>query len=314
MTSPTGTVIERLPYHPLLGRSVKHDPRSLAYAIGVLPKIAIKPVQWPRRISVLDQDQVGACTGNAATGWLGTDNSLRQGVVKLTDGTSVDEKLALSIYSDAEVIDGDGPYPPNDNGSSGVSVAQVLKNRGLCASYAHAFSIGAVYSGLQTGPGMAGTVWYNSMFDVAADGHIKVDKSSGVAGGHEYIVDELVVDASGNVTQIWMTNSWGTDWSIKGRGYFTPAEFTALLADQGDFTQPAAVVVAPTPTPPVPVPTPAPTPSPSPAPAPSPTDPFASEVATFPGLAAALTRLAKAKGMTVDQYAAWRLASDTHTR
>lgn len=294
--------------HPVykLGRHINHDERSKQY--GIVPISAEKIVsrRWARRASVFDQGQVGSCTGNAAAGWVGTDDASRQGIATLADGTAVDEKLALAIYSAAETIDGDGPYPPNDNGSSGLSVAKVLKTRGLCTSYLHAFTISAVYTALQTGPGMAGTVWYNSMFNTAADGHIEVDKSSGEAGGHEYLIDELEVAADGTVTKIWMQNSWGTGWGVGGRGYFTPAEFTALLAAQGDFTVPAPAVA--------PAPTPSPAPTPAPAPAPGPDAGFPAAVAAYSGLADWLAARAEKRGMTPDDYAAWILAGEAHKR
>jgi hypothetical protein len=67
-----------------LGRHVDHDSRSLAYAHGVLPKSAIQSVSWTRRIDVLDRGQIGSCTGNAATGILGTDSAGRTATPSVT--------------------------------------------------------------------------------------------------------------------------------------------------------------------------------------------------------------------------------------
>lgn len=290
--------------HPTykLGRIVNHDERSRQYALPEPAEgTAYEAKRWTREAPVFDQGQVGSCTGNAAAGWVGTDDSTRLGVAKLPDGTAVDEALALSIYSAAETIDGDGPYPPKDNGSSGLSVAKVLKARGLCSDYSHAFSITAVYAALQKGPGLAGVRWYNSMYTPDADGRIHVDTSSTLEGGHEFVLDELEVDTVGVPTKIWMQNSWGNGWGVGGRGYFTPADLTKLLSLQGDFTVPTPITVKPDP-------------EPTPTPTPVSTDPFAVEVASFPKLGPALARLAKEKGMTVDEYAAWRLAGDTKTR
>ena len=47
------------PTDPRLGRHVLHDPRSLRYAHGVLPKAAIRSVDWVRRAPVFDQGQLG---------------------------------------------------------------------------------------------------------------------------------------------------------------------------------------------------------------------------------------------------------------
>nr|WP_241827828.1 hypothetical protein [Actinopolymorpha singaporensis] len=46
---------------PRLGRNVEHDERSLAFAVGVLPRSAIKTVHWDRRIGILDQGNLGSC-------------------------------------------------------------------------------------------------------------------------------------------------------------------------------------------------------------------------------------------------------------
>lgn len=273
-------------------------------------------MNWPRRVPVFDQKSLGSCTGNAAAGWLATDSQNRTGLTALPDGTPVDETLAIALYSEATQLDSDpANYPPTDTGSSGLAAAKALKNRGLADSYAHAFTPHAAYSALQSGPGMAGTVWYASMFDTAADGHIHVDAKSGVAGGHEYCVFRLDVDPDGTVSKVWIANSWGDSWGVQGHGYFTGSEFAALLADQGDFVAPIAV--GPTP---VPVPAPMPAPVPAPAPAPTPVgDAFTLAVASYKGLDTYLARLAKShqvngQPMTAAQYAAWRLAGTAHLR
>lgn len=250
--------VQRLPMHPWLGRHIRHDSRSLRYAVGVLPRGAIKPVAWQRQVQVFNQKKLGSCTGNAAAGWLGTDDSVRKGYEHLGDGTPVDETLAIALYSEATKIDPyPGTYPPTDTGSDGLSVTKALKARGLVDTYGHAFSLDALYAGLQAGPVLWGTTWYESMFDTESDGHIKVDLRSGVAGGHEIYFDQLEMDSSGNVQRLWITNSWDTSWGVSGRAYVTPAEVNSIPG--ADFTVPNAVLVAPPGPAPVPVP---PTPTP----------------------------------------------------
>jgi hypothetical protein len=262
--------IEQLPLFPGGGRHVRHDSRSLAYAVGVLPRTAIASQFWQRRVPIFDQLKLGSCVGNAGVGWIGTDNAARQGltsievvsgVVEATAGSlanangslAVDEQLAIGMYSASTYLDtAPGSYKPTDTGSDGLAVAQVLQKLGLAGSYSHAFSVDAVFSALQSGPGLLGIPWYDSMFDTDASGHVKVDASSGMAGGHEIVVPRLDV-ANGTVQRIWFDNSWGTSWGSAGSGWFTPGELRLLLADQGDFTVPVASAVVPVPTP-VPVP------------------------------------------------------------
>jgi hypothetical protein len=247
------------------GRHVEHDPRSLDFAHPVLPWSAIQSVNWTRRIAVLDQGQLGSCTGNAATGILGTDSAGRTATATVTISAAgaaashglftagehqLDETFAVALYSLATILDGvPGQYPPNDTGSSGIGVAKALKALGLAASYSHAFSLQALASALQTSPVMIGIPWLNSMFNPASDGRIRVDESSGVAGGHE--IEIAAYDAA--TDEYWLTNSWGTSWGQQGRGYLTAADLQWLLSQQGDVTVPAWAA-APSPVPPGPAP------------------------------------------------------------
>jgi hypothetical protein len=245
--------------HPL-GRRVEHDPRSLQFAHGVLPKNAIKSVDWTRRAPIFDQGQVGSCCGNAAAGLVGTDSAARTGLTTVSitgdpNAWPVDEELAVEVYKLATTLDNiTGAYPPTDTGSSGIGAAKALKKLGLATGYTHAFSIDAVKSALQTGPVMVGTVWLESMFDPTPAGNITVDRKSAVAGGHEYVISAY--DASAR--QFRMENSWSASWGVRGSAWITEADMQWLLSQQGDVTVPAWTTA--------PVPTPPPAPAPSPAP------------------------------------------------
>ncbi|SRR6266576_896503 len=242
------------------GRHVHHDPRSLAYAHSVLPKSAIKTVSWTRRVPIFDQGSIGSCTGNAGTGVLGTDSVLGTAPTTVTIAAAgasashglftagvyeLNEDFAIKLYSLATVLDGvSGQYPPTDTGSSGIGVAKALKGLGLASGYTHAFSIAALNSALQAGPVMIGIEWLNSMFNTAADGRIIVDRTSGVAGGHEIELSKF--DAT--TGEYWIDNSWSDTWGDHGLGYFTSVDLAWLLSQQGDVTVPAWTV-APTPAP-----------------------------------------------------------------
>lgn len=247
---------------PRLGRHVEHDPRSLAYATGVLPKSAIKTVHWERRIPVLNQGQLGSCTGNAATGLLGTDSTARQGVLKVeisadaaaasagmfaTGAYALDEDFAVRLYELATRLDEfPGNYPPDDTGSSGLGVAKALRTLGLATSYDHAFGLDALSSALQAGPVMIGIVWLNSMFDTDADGKVVVQQSTGVAGGHEIEVNGMDV-AKKTYT---LTNSWGeSGFGVGGVGFVDADDMRWLLSQQGDVTVPVWAPIAPEPQP-----------------------------------------------------------------
>lgn len=208
-----------------LGRHVHHDPRSLAFQVH--PVGAPATVRWDRVIPVLDQGNVGSCTGNAATGHLGTqpEDATIPGTVTLN------EAYALVLYSAAEVIDGDGPYPPNDNGSSGLSVAKAAKNAGLISGYLHMTSLAACQTAIKTGPFIVGVDWYTSMDSPNAQGVVTV--SGTVRGGHEF--ECIGYDTASDLWEF--VNSWGTSFGVGGHFFMSSASLTKLLADQGDATQ-----------------------------------------------------------------------------
>lgn len=254
------------PTDPRLGRHVHHDSRSKAYPHPTVDDpTTLTSVRHERNIPILDQGQVGSCTGNAATGCMGTAEFWFAGQADLSDvDAQIDERYALGVYSDAETIDGDGPYPPNDYGSTGLSVAKVLKNRGLISGYTHAFDLNAALNALANQPVIIGIPWHADMFNPASDGRLSI--GGPVEGGHEIVLDELDVENE----RVWLSNSWGESWGVEGRAYLAWKDFGALLADDGDCT-----VFTP-------LSQPAPTPQPEPEPAPAPTP----DVDTF--IAAAL--------------------------
>jgi hypothetical protein len=251
---------------PRLGRNVNHDSESRRYAVDTAA-LQVVSVRWLRTIGPLDQGNVGSCTGNAGVGAIATVPFADDTPFAPTETYSLDEDGALELYSDAEDIDGDGPYPPNDNGSSGLSIAKALKNAGYISGYQHTFSKDDALKALQVAPGIFGTNWYESMFDTDADGRLRI--SGKVAGGHEVEIRE--VDAEKE--QVWIDNSWGGAWGVQGRAYLTFGDYERLLNELGDmvFFVPLA---KPAPTP-GPEPTPTPTPDPTPTPTPTPEDPDA---------------------------------------
>src|SRR5262245_50700699 len=70
----TRTIIrERIPStDPRLRRHVHHDSESRRYAFDTAG-LTLVSTKHQRRIPVLDQGQLGSCTGNAGVGCLGTD-------------------------------------------------------------------------------------------------------------------------------------------------------------------------------------------------------------------------------------------------
>ncbi len=247
---------ERLPMHPLLGRHVHFDSRSKAYAVQptATPVTSIRHAQ---HISILDQGQVGSCTGNAST-------SCAYHEPFLMDQTHVwsytpDEAGARSWYHENTVeddypgtwnVDGSG----DDTGSDGLTSSKVAKEAGICTGYQAALDLESSLQALMAAPGITGIPWFQSMFDAPASGLLTVDMKSGLAGGHELVVDEVVAaNAMGNgIDEVLVggDNSWGTGWGYGGRWYMKASDWWALRQQQGDvyFWVPNTLP-APTPTP-----------------------------------------------------------------
>lgn len=181
-------------------------------------------MRWLRRGPVLNQGQVGSCTGQSQAGWLNSAPSYRGPLRTETD--------AVAFYSWATHVDSiRGVYLPDDTGSTGPAVAKGARNHGVIAGWTHAFGIDHLLDALQVGPAMVGTVWLDGMFTPDAKG--LVTPSGKVAGGHEYVADEYIPD----VDLIGFQQSWGR-WGVDGRFYMRSADAGALLREHGDVTVP----------------------------------------------------------------------------
>ena len=249
---------ERIPStDPRLARHVRHDSESRRYPFDTAG-LTLVSTKHTRRIPVLDQGNLGSCTGNAGIGCLGTDpfyETIVPGGVPAGAAVrlgallyALDEAGAVQLYSDATKADDyPGQYPPDDTGSDGLTTAKVLTKAGEISGYQHTFTLQVALLVLTVTPWITGVSWYDGMFDPDPDGRVRPTGS--VAGGHEFVADELDVDAQA----VWFTNSWGPGWGVTrdgrpGRFYMSWDDFGVLLADQGDVTV-FTPLTAPTPTP-----------------------------------------------------------------
>lgn len=207
-----------------LGRRVEHDPRSLAYPA---PAASVTSKSWTHYGPILDQGQVGSCTGNAMAGALNTRplHTLRAPLLTEDD--------ALRLYSEATELDNaPGSYPPDDTGSSGLAVAKAAQKEGRIGSYQHAFGLDHALQSLMSGPVLIGSNWYEGMFHPSSAGLVTI--SGSVAGGHEY----LAVGVSVPRRTVTCVNSWGASWGRRGRFTLTWDTLDRLLSEQGDVTVP----------------------------------------------------------------------------
>jgi hypothetical protein len=248
------------PSDPRLGRHVIHDSRSLRFQVQAEDFSVLKSAMHPSRIPVLNQGNLGSCTGNAAVNVLATDPFWQTDPVRavLSEANlDLNERYAVAVYSAATKLD---PYPgaylPTDTGSDGLSVAKVLQQQGKIAGYQHATSLAAALTALSKQACIVGTAWHGDMFNPGPDGRLRI--TGQVEGGHEYKLDEIDVENK----RVWILNSWGVGWGVGGRAWLSWDDLGHLLADDGDCTVFVPVnQPAPTPAPPPPPAPPAPTPS-----------------------------------------------------
>lgn len=267
---------------PRLKRNINHDSRSALYRTQT-DGLSIVDVDWTKHIPLLNQGDTGKCTAEAATEALASDPFWS--TLDAAQQATLNDTGSDAFYSAEETFDGDGPYPPNDNGSSGLTSAKVAQARGLISGYTHTFTADDALKAMQISPGSWGTLWKSGMDDVdTTTGQVKYTGTT--RGGHELCIKKVVA----SLEQLWFWQSWGP-WGYQnlGLGWISFDDFAKSLADQGDVTFFTPLnKPAPTPTPP----------SPSPAPAPSPLDAIDQ---TFIDKATLCTRMSK-------PYKTWKAA------
>jgi hypothetical protein len=221
-----------------LGRHVEHDEQSRRFAYRVA---AVKPktVLWEHHTAVLDQGQLGSCTGNALAQWLNTDFGRNVGDTlayfpALSDlRTPLLEADAIRLYSLATRLDRfPGQYPPDDTGSSGLAVCKAGVRFRFLRAYHHVFSFPGLLMALQQSPVITGTTWTEHMCSPDSQGMIWPIGDE--LGGHEY----LLLGCDMEHEYITLLNSWGPNWGDNGRAKMDFESFRALLADDGDVTVP----------------------------------------------------------------------------
>lgn len=209
-----------------LGRHLEHDEASRAFPAE--RSSHLHTVLHDRWAPILDQGQVGSCTGNALTGVLGTAPFVPK------PGVTPDETLALTIYEKATALDSiPGVYPPDDTGSSGLAVAKAARQLGLISSYRHAFGLAHALAALVLRPVIIGINWYAS-FDTPAGpaAELVIGQGAQVRGGHE--VELVGIDVTAGI--VHGCNSWGTGWGDQGRFTMAWGTLDRLLAEGGDCT------------------------------------------------------------------------------
>jgi len=207
------------------------DPRQMRYRMGdylvhTLNRRTAEEFTVLEHGKILDQGLDGTCVGHA---WVAWENCKPRGAAR-QQGHGV----ALEWYDRATEID---PWPENDGdrsfGTSTTAGAQVAIEWELGAAYVWAESLDAIKAFINSkqGPVVVGTYWYNSMFDPDEDGFVTVNRASGIAGGHEWLIFGTSEE---NGVVYHCQNSWGTGWGDEGIFYVREPAMADLIYGGGE--------------------------------------------------------------------------------
>ena len=213
-----------------LGR--RHDPETPRAA-------ALYPVQaeesdrlrrnWYQGGAWLDQGRTGTCVGNAFM------HRRADGPVRVAGITEDD---AITLYLAASEKFYGTPDTSLSKGTSAVSACQVLLERGAIDRYEwvanwNAGPMDLRSTLLELGPVCVGSNWYQSMDTptvIGGHSYMKVNYSSTVRGGHEFVVNKIDLDPEdGSEPYYRMKQSWGTDWGDHGTARFKIADLEELI-------------------------------------------------------------------------------------
>jgi hypothetical protein len=154
--------------------------------------------EWFNAEAALDQEDTNHCVGFSGAQWGNT----------LPVNDQFDNRDGHALYYECKVIDGE---PNEENGSVMRSIGSALKARKRLTAYAFAESVDVAVEWIKTkGPIMAGTNWYDDMFNPDPTGLVKVLGPE--VGGHAYLWNgfDPVTD------EILCINSWGRNWADEG--------------------------------------------------------------------------------------------------
>jgi hypothetical protein len=184
---------------------------------------------WYQQGAFLDQGRTGTCVGNAFM------HRRADGPVRI-EGITEDD--AVKLYLEASAKFYGTPDTTLQKGTSAVSACQALMERGAIDRYEWVAHWNAApddlrYTLLELGPVCIGSNWYTSMdtpVEVSGHFYMRVNYSSTVRGGHEFVVNKIDLDPEdGSEPYYRLKNSWGIGWADHGTARFRIADLEKLI-------------------------------------------------------------------------------------
>lgn len=211
------------------GLIFKPDMRRALYRMGDYLREQTAGTALPdsltlERGAILDQGEENTCVGHAWCAWY---NCKPRGHLYQFNHSD-----ALFYYDEATRFDG---YPGNEgdrqSGTTTAAGAKVAVERSYASSYVWASTLDEISAFIRSGKGpvVVGADWYYSMEWPDANGFVHVKPSSGLGGGHEWLVYGVQSDGVGG--RYWVCqNSWGEDFADGGQFYVMEAGMQKLLS------------------------------------------------------------------------------------
>jgi hypothetical protein len=171
-----------------------------------------------------NQDRLPICVGCAWCHWIEDGPITHQSESKPI-------LSPITIYNEAQKLDS----IPGENykGTSVRAGAKYLKSIKKIKKYLWIKDIQTlVYTILNTGPVIAGTIWYYDMFYPNENGLIQIGGEK--SGAHAYVINGVNVEKE----LFRIKNSWGKGWGKDGRAYISFSDMKRLLNEYGEICLP----------------------------------------------------------------------------
>jgi hypothetical protein len=215
-----GPILNRIPFFDERSKRPEFRARNLIGATARYRRI------WTPRYEPLDQGREGACVGFACAGELAATPIKH----------IVSNESALLLYRKAQEVDRKAGRWYSE-GATVLAGMQGCRENGLFGKYVWNFGIDDTIDWIvRKGPVILGINWYYDMYSPSKNGLISV--GGGIAGGHAILANGYwpLHPEFGDV--LVLTNSWGKDWGVNGRGFLRIADADRLLREDGESVAP----------------------------------------------------------------------------